>query len=93
MQELLIYTERMTRKLLSELPDGKFTFTDYLDNNGITNEKIIIKVTITIQDDTATGRFHRISTSAGWKRKRSLCDHVISGKLCLSLADRPGCTE
>ena len=28
MQELLTYTERMTRSLLSELPDGKFSFID-----------------------------------------------------------------
>jgi N-methylhydantoinase B len=53
MQELLNYTERMTRRLLSELPNGKFSFIDRLDNNGINDLEIIIKVTITIENDTA----------------------------------------
>jgi N-methylhydantoinase B len=57
MQELLRYTERMTRSLLSDLPKGTFIFKDYLDNNGVTDEEIPIKVAITIKNDTAVVDF------------------------------------
>ncbi len=53
MQELLKYTERMTRALLSDLPNGYFSFEDFLDNNGVSDDLILIKVAITIDNDTA----------------------------------------
>jgi N-methylhydantoinase B len=57
MQELLLYTERMTRRLISTLPKGQFPFVDYLDNNGITGGEIRIQVVISILEDTATVDF------------------------------------
>jgi N-methylhydantoinase B len=51
MQALLDYTERMTRQKLSMIPDGIYRFTDYLDDNGIDNQRIPIKVSITIEND------------------------------------------
>ncbi len=53
MDALLAYTERMTRQLLKSIPDGVYTFTDYMDDDGITSEQIPIHATITIQDDQA----------------------------------------
>jgi N-methylhydantoinase B len=53
MQELLKYSERLSRRLMASLPDGRYSFIDYLDNDGISNNKIPIQVTITIDDDTA----------------------------------------
>jgi N-methylhydantoinase B len=52
-RELLAYTERLTRALLRNLPDGQFTFTDYLDDDGLGNTDIPITVKIIISDDTA----------------------------------------
>ncbi|HIQ04856.1 MAG TPA: hydantoinase B/oxoprolinase family protein [Anaerolineae bacterium] len=57
MQELLAYTERMTRRLLADLPDGTYRFTDYLDDDGVEDEPIPITVAVTIQGDTATVDF------------------------------------
>ncbi len=53
MRELLLYTERMTRRLLTELPDGVFSFEDRLDDNGLVQGEIEIRVMITIDKDTA----------------------------------------
>jgi N-methylhydantoinase B len=53
MDYLLAYTERMTRQLLTSLPDGVYTFMDYLDDDGIGHDPVPICSTITIQSDQA----------------------------------------
>ena len=53
MQDLLAYTERMTRHLIEEIPDGTYRFTDYLDDDGIGDTLIPITVCITIAGDEA----------------------------------------
>jgi N-methylhydantoinase B len=53
MHELLTYTERMTRNLLSTLPAGVYSYIDSLDDDGISNKQVPIKVTITIQRNQA----------------------------------------
>ncbi len=53
MQALLAYTERMTRRLLRNLPDGDYSFVDYLDDDGVSDEPVPIAVKITIQGDAA----------------------------------------
>ena len=53
MQELCAYTNRMVRARLREIPDGRYTYTDVLDNDGITDEPIEIRVAIEIENDTA----------------------------------------
>lgn len=53
MDALLAYTERMTRHLLEEIPDGSYKFEDYLDDDGIGSQPILISVTITIDGDNA----------------------------------------
>jgi N-methylhydantoinase B len=53
MDALLAYTEKLTRQLLSKIPDGTYQFTDYLDDDGITSEPVRISVQIVIQQDTA----------------------------------------
>ena len=62
MQELLSYTERMTRQLIEELPDGSFDYMDYLDDDGIDDEPVPIAVNITIAGDQATVDFSNSGT-------------------------------
>lgn len=52
MGELLSYTERMTRELIRTLPKGEFSFTDYLDNDGVVDNPIRIHANITINEET-----------------------------------------
>ena len=35
MREIVDYTERLTRAALAELPDGEWSFTDWIDDDGI----------------------------------------------------------
>ncbi|MBC8504490.1 MAG: hydantoinase B/oxoprolinase family protein, partial [Chloroflexi bacterium] len=53
MDGMLEYTERMTRRLLKELPDGEYTFSDFMDNDGISAEPVLIKVRVKIDGDRA----------------------------------------
>jgi N-methylhydantoinase B len=53
--ELLHYSERMTRAEIAKLPDGVFTFEDWLDDDGIDKGKPVpIKVAITKQGESIT---------------------------------------
>ncbi len=53
MTGLLEYAERMTRRLIADLPDGVYRFRDFMDSDGIEPEPVEIMVTITIQGDEA----------------------------------------
>jgi N-methylhydantoinase B len=50
---LIAYTERMTRRLLASLPPGTYTFSDFLDDDGIGSEQAPIQVAVTIAGDQA----------------------------------------
>jgi N-methylhydantoinase B len=63
---LLEYAERLTRAAISRIPDGIYTFTDEMDDDGIPNPQSPtsdthhgpqIHVTITVHDDTLTVDF------------------------------------
>ena len=47
--ELLDYGERLTRRAIEAWPDGVYEFTDYIDNDGFTDDAIPIKCAITVQ--------------------------------------------
>ena len=46
-EELLNYTERITRSTIASLPDGHWSFTDYVDDDGFSGEEIPIVVNLT----------------------------------------------
>jgi N-methylhydantoinase B len=53
MRELIDYTERMTRAAVRELPDGEWSFEDWIDDDGIDFGKPIpLKVTLKKSGDT-----------------------------------------
>jgi N-methylhydantoinase B len=53
MQELMDYTERMTRAALRKLPDGEWSFEDWIDDDGIDYGKPIrLLVTLRKSGDT-----------------------------------------
>lgn len=54
MQELQDYAERMTRAAIEAIPDGKYTFEDFMDNDGISDVPVPIRVAITIAGSNAT---------------------------------------
>ena len=50
--ELLNYSERITRSIIKEIPDGCYEFEDYMDDDGIKNDSIKIEVQVVVQGDT-----------------------------------------
>ena len=50
MDELLDYAERLTRARLSRIPPGTYEFADALDDDGVTDEPVPIRVRLTIAD-------------------------------------------
>jgi N-methylhydantoinase B len=46
---MLEYTERIARATLERLPDGRYEFTDYLDDDGIDPDPIPIQVAVEVQ--------------------------------------------
>ena len=53
-RELLDYAERRTRSAISRLPSATMSAVDHLEGDGVTDEDLEIRVTITIRD----GVFH-----------------------------------
>jgi len=51
MGEVMDYSERRMRLLLTELPPGIFSFEDFLEGDGITQNRLKIKVTVTTGKD------------------------------------------
>jgi len=52
--DLMEYSETLTRLAVQEIPDGVFSFTDYLDDDGFGNTSIPVCVTVSIRGDEAS---------------------------------------
>tara|TARA_E500000331_G_scaffold356789_1_gene416273 strand:- start:1590 stop:2678 length:1089 start_codon:yes stop_codon:yes gene_type:complete len=52
--ELLDYAERMTRAEIAAWPDGTYSFTDYIDDDGFNDVPLPIAVAITVHGDSVT---------------------------------------
>lgn len=97
MDELLQYTERMTRRLLSELPDGTYAFEDHLDNNGFNDIEIPIRVAITIHGDSALVDFtgsapqQESSVNAVYAITVSAVHYVFRSLIGLDIPNNTGC--
>lgn len=55
--ELLDYTEQFTRAEIAALPDGEYSFTDYIDDDGIDPAPIRFQVKVTVEGDSLTCDF------------------------------------
>lgn len=53
MGALVEYTERVTRRFLDSIPDGRYRFEDALDDDGVGEEPVPIVATIEIRGDEA----------------------------------------
>jgi N-methylhydantoinase B len=49
--ELLGYSERMTRHVIADIPDGAYQFEDYMDDDGISPQPVRIHVTARVRGD------------------------------------------
>jgi N-methylhydantoinase B len=51
MNEIMNYAERRMTSAIDEIPDGTFTFEDYLEGDGLTDDLLKIKASVTIKSD------------------------------------------
>jgi N-methylhydantoinase B len=54
---LIAYAERITRAAIEQIPNGTYTFTDYLDNDGVEDEPVAISVQLHVQGSEITADF------------------------------------
>jgi N-methylhydantoinase B len=52
MSELLAYAERSMRRGIGSIPNGSYTFEDYVEGDGFTEDLIKIKATVEVSDDS-----------------------------------------
>ncbi len=52
MQGLLDYSEALTRAAIRRIPPGKYSFEDSLDGDGLSDERVTIRVEVTVDGDT-----------------------------------------
>jgi len=57
MRHLQDYSERILRQTIREIPDGVYSFVDYLDNDGISQKPVKIQVAVRIKGDAAVVDF------------------------------------
>lgn len=57
MKKIQAYTEKMVRESISQIPDGIYEAEDYADTDGISQEKIKLKVSLQIKGSTITVDF------------------------------------
>jgi N-methylhydantoinase B/oxoprolinase/acetone carboxylase alpha subunit len=53
------YTERFLRATIARIPDGRYSFEDFMDNDGITERPVRIAVDVTIRGERARLDFSR----------------------------------
>lgn len=57
-------SEALMRSFIASIPDGSYSFTDYMDGDGNTQYRYAIHVTVTVSDDEATVDFTGTSEQA-----------------------------
>jgi N-methylhydantoinase B len=57
MAALLDYSERLTRQTISRVPDGVYEVLDYMDDDGLTEQPVPIRVCVTVAGDEITMDF------------------------------------
>ncbi len=78
-EELLNYGERITKSVLEEIPDGLYSFTDYLDDDGISKKPIPVSVDIEVSGNELKVDFSRTgdAVSTGLNAVRSVTSSAV----------------
>jgi N-methylhydantoinase B/oxoprolinase/acetone carboxylase alpha subunit len=79
---LLDYTERVTRAMLRGIPAGSYSFEDFLDNDGISEDPVRIAVTIRIRNGEAVVDFSGSSPQAAGSVNANYAIAVSAAMYC-----------
>jgi len=63
--EVISYTERRTREVVRNLPDGAYSAEDFMEGDGTVDEDIPIRVKITIREDSMSIDFSGTADAVG----------------------------
>ena len=97
MQGLLDYSERITRRLIADLPDGVYRFRDQMDDDGIDEDPLEIVATVSIRSDeaivdfTGTSPQCRGSINAVYAITLSAVYYVFRSLIGLDIPSNSGC--
>ena len=53
-EEVVTYAEKRTREAIRDLPDGEHSAEDFMEGDGVTDEDIPIRATVTVEGDSMT---------------------------------------
>jgi N-methylhydantoinase B len=56
-QALIDYAQRITQATIAAIPDGRYEFSDALDDDGMTEEHVAIRVAVTVQGERVSMDF------------------------------------
>ena len=99
MNQLQEYLARVMRQILCHLPDGSYTFSDFLDDDGIDNHPIELCVKITIDGTEAiidfTGSADQVkgSMNATYAITVSAVFYVFQCLACGDIPSNSGCLD
>lgn len=51
LDEMIANSERQMRSYIREIPDGRYSFEDFIDNDGVVDEPIPVRLTVTVAGD------------------------------------------
>ena len=77
--EVISYTERRTREVVRDLPDGKYSAEDFMEGDGTTDEDIPIRAKVVIEDDSMSIDF---SGTADAVRGNVNCPLAVTRSAC-----------
>ena len=85
---LIDYAERLMRRAIESIPDGTYEAEDVLDDDGVSDEPVPIRVSIVIKNARAEVDFTGSAPQVAGPINAVVGDHGFSGQLCFSLLAR-----
>ena len=77
--EVISYTERRTREVIRDLPDGEYRAEDFMEGDGTADEDIPIRVKVRIKDDSMSIDFSGTSSAV---RGNVNCPLAVTRSAC-----------
>ena len=90
MTEMQDYSERRVRAAIAQAPKGTFYGEDAIDDDGLTDDPLVIKAKVTIADDSVEIDFEGTCAAGQAQPQLPLLQHAVGGALLREVgADQP----
>ncbi len=93
MQELMAYSERRVRAAIQAVPDGTYRGEDRIDDDGVSDEPLLIRAAVTIKGDSAhvdlAGTSDQVTRNLNSPRSSTFSAAFTALKAVLTSADIP----